>query len=165
MATPPNGNNNCKTDGKSSCPSACSSGQPQPSQPPPALGKSMIDLVGWDAEMAALAAKSPASNAGIPSATVNSSAAAYEKLHEQMAHAAKESPENVEILSRLAQATYSLGLNQTDPAAVKGKTAEALALAEKVVAMDANNFRGHLWQAMAAGKLALLGCTVQEKIK
>lgn len=162
MATPPNGNNNCKTDGKSSCPSACSSGQPQP---PPALGKSMIDLVGWDAEMAALAAKSPASNAGIPSATVNSSAAAYEKLHEQMAHAAKESPENVEILSRLAQATYSLGLNQTDPAAVKGKTAEALALAEKVVAMDANNFRGHLWQAMAAGKLALLGCTVQEKIK
>lgn len=106
----------------------------------------MLDLAAWDAEMA-------------------KSSANYEMLYEQIAQASKESPENVEILSRLAQATYSVSLNMTDPSEIKAKTAEALAIAEKVVAKDGNNFRGHVWQAMTSGKLALLGTTAQDKIK
>lgn len=120
-------------------------------QQPLAKPKAMIDLMAWDAEMAAVGKSGGASN--------------YEKLYEQMAQASKESPENLEILSRLAQATYFMGLNLTEPAQIKAKTAEALTIAEKVVAIDANNFRGHIWQAMTSGKLALLGCPIQEKIK
>lgn len=111
----------------------------------------MLDLVAWDAEMAAVGKTGAASN--------------YEKLYEQIAQASKESPENVEILSRLAQATYSVSLNLTDPSEIKTKTVEALAIAEKVVAKDGNHFRGNLWKAMTSGKLALLGSSVQDKIK
>lgn len=121
-------------------------------QQPLAEPKLTIDLLAWDAEMAAVGKTGGVAN--------------YEKLYEQMAQASKESPENVEVLSRLAQATFSMGLNQTDLAQVKAKTAEALALAEKVVAIDGNNSRAHIWLAMSSGKLALLGGTaIKEKIK
>ncbi|KAH9391026.1 hypothetical protein TYRP_006617 [Tyrophagus putrescentiae] len=114
---------------------------------PAAAAPSMLDLVGWDAEMA------------------NPKTANYEKLYEQMAQAAKGSPENVEIMWRLAYATYSLSLNLTDINDIKAKTTEAFNLAEKVVAIDSNHFQGNMWMAMTAGKLALIGSNIQAKIK
>ncbi len=111
------------------------------SQPP-----KVIDLLAWDAE-------------------ISKTGANYEKLYEQISQASKDSPENVEILSRLAQATFLVTLNMNDPKEIKAKTTESLEIAEKVVAKDSNNFRGHLWQAAASGKIALLGVSVPEKIK
>lgn len=113
----------------------------------PADSAKQIDLVAWDAQMA-----SPK--------TAN-----YNKLYEEMAKAAKASPDNVEIMWRLAYITYSLSLNLSDENAIKAKAIEAYGIAEKVVAKDANNFNGNLWLAMTAGQLALVGSNIQAKVK
>ena len=110
------------------------------------MAKSSIDLNAWDAE---LAGKSPN----------------YEKLYNQMLQASKESPDNVEIWSRLAQITYMVSLDLADETSIKSKTLEGFQKAEKALSLDMNNFRANLWMAFIAGKLALIGSNRQVKMK
>ena len=109
----------------------------------------IIDLQAWDNELAA-AGK-----------TVD-----YEKLYQAMLKASKESAgQSVEIWWRLAKVTFLASLNMDDPVAIKEKTLEVVAHAEKALTLDSSNFQANLWSASAAGKLALLEDNLPEKLK
>lgn len=105
-----------------------------------------VDLKAWDA---AMSAKKPDAV----------------QLCQQIQAAEEATPGNVELLWRVAFATYQVSLDSTDEASIKMKTNEAFAACEKALALDANHFQSNLWMAVAAGKLALLGSNLQARVK
>lgn len=110
------------------------------------MSKQAFDAKTWDAEMATKKAD-------------------YEKLYQTVLQASQESPNEVEVLWRLASGAYHVSLNYTDEAKILAKTQEVLQTAQKVLAIDGDHFQGNLWMAVASGKLALLEASLPSKVK